>query len=120
MDSIQIRGLRIFAYHGVNSFEKEKGQPFELDLILYIDLSAAGKTDKLEDTVNYSDVIRLVTAVFLKEKNDLIERTAERVAEAILSRFPVSSVTVQVKKPEAPIQADLDYVSVEITRNQTN
>ena len=52
MDKIYIRGLRVFAYHGVNIEEKEKGQPFVLDVTLEVDLSRAGQSDNLSDTVN--------------------------------------------------------------------
>lgn len=63
MDKIVIKGLRIFAYHGVNPEEKEKGQPFVLDITLYKDLSLPGATDDLNDTVNYSRVAKTATRV---------------------------------------------------------
>lgn len=116
MDKIVIKGLRIFAYHGVNPEEKEKGQPFVLDITLYKDLSLSGATDDLNDTVNYSRVAKTATRVMLAQKDDLIERAASRVAEAVLAEFPVREVTVRLKKPRAPIAGDFEYVAVEITR----
>ena len=116
MDKIVIKGLRIFAYHGMNPEEKEKGQPFVLDITLYKDLSLPGATDDLNDTVNYSRVAKTATRVMLAQKDDLIERAASRVAEAVLAEFPVREVTVRLKKPRAPIAGDFEYVAVEITR----
>ena len=116
MDKIVIKGLRIFAYHGVNPEEKDKGQPFVLDITLYKDLSLPGATDDLNDTVNYSRVAKTATRVMLAQKDDLIERAASRVAEAVLAEFPVREVTVRLKKPRAPIAGDFEYVAVEITR----
>ncbi|MGI6264904.1 MAG: dihydroneopterin aldolase [Acutalibacteraceae bacterium] len=116
MDKIIIKGLRVYAYHGVNPPEKEKGQPFELDITLGVDTRAAGASDDLARTVNYSTVAKRVIALMLAEKNDLIERVAERIAEALLREFPIGEVTVLLKKPRAPIAADFDYVAVEITR----
>ena len=116
MDKIVIKGLRIFAYHGVNPEEKEKGQPFVLDITLYKDLSLPGATDDLNDTVNYSRVAKTAPRVMLAQKDDLIERAASRVAEAVLAEFPVREVTVRLKKPRAPIAGDFEYVAVEITR----
>lgn len=116
MDKIVIKGLRIFAYYGVNPEEKEKGQPFVLDITLYKDLSLPGATDDLNDTVNYSRVAKTATRVMLAQKDDLIERAASRVAEAVLAEFPVREVTVRLKKPRAPIAGDFEYVAVEITR----
>lgn len=117
MDKIIIKGLRVFAYHGVNPEEKENGQMFELDITMTADLSRACGSDDLADTVNYAKVTKLITATMQKERNDLIERAAGRVADAILENHPVKSVTVLLKKPEAPMKADFDYVAVEITRS---
>ncbi len=116
MDKIIIKGLRVYAYHGVKDAEKEKGQPFELDVTLRLDLSAAGATDDLTRTVNYSTVSKRIVAVMLAEKNDLIERAATRVTEMVLAEFPVEEVTVCLKKPRAPVPADFEYMAVEITR----
>lgn len=108
----------IYAYHGVNPEEKEKGQPFELDVTLGVDLHKSGSTDDLNDTVNYSKVSKRIVAVMLAQKDDLIERAASRVAETIVKEFPVEEVTVCLKKPRAPIAADFDYVAVSITRRR--
>lgn len=118
MDKIVIKGLRVFAYHGVNPEEKENEQTFELDITLHTDLSRAGMTDDLNDTINYASVAKLASAVMLQEKNDLIERAAARVADAILENYPTEAVTVLLKKPEAPMKADFDFVGVEITRTR--
>lgn len=118
MDKIYIKGLRVYAYHGVKPEEKEKGQPFILDITLYTDVSEAGKSDRLEDTVNYSKVAKRAVAVMQDGKVDLIERAATRVADMVLREFPVEQVMVCLKKPRAPIAADFDYVAVEITRSR--
>ncbi len=118
MDKIMIKGLRVYAYHGVNQEEKEKGQPFELDITLGVDTRAAGQSDDLAQTVNYSKVSKRVLAVMLAEKNDLLERAAARVAQALLEDFPIEEVTVLLKKPRAPIAADFEYVAVQITRRR--
>ncbi len=116
MDAIVIQGLRVYAYHGVKPEEKEKGQPFELDIEVKANLSAACDSDDLSRAVNYSDVVRCVRETMLSEKNNLIERAAQRVADAILTRFPADEVTVTLKKPRAPLEADFGYVAVRITR----
>ncbi len=119
MDNIMISGLKLFAYHGVNDFEKRQGQPFILDIILSADLSAAGMSDDLSQTINYSSAVKCVKAAFLSDKFDLIERAAEVVAEALLAEFPKAvSADVTVKKPEAPIKAKFDYVAVRMVRSR--
>lgn len=119
MDQIQIRGLRIFAYHGVNPEEKEQGQTFVLDITLYTDLKKPGRTDDLADTINYSKAAKCAARVMEEGPYDLIERVAARVAQQLLEDFPtVEQVTVLLKKPQAPVKADFDYMAVEVTRTR--
>lgn len=118
-DKIIIKGLRLFAYHGVNPEEKEQGQEFELDITLFADLSAACESDDVENTVSYAKVVKTVSRVFLQKKHDLIESAAEAVAQAVLGEYAlVQSVCVRLKKPHAPVSADFDYMAVEITRSR--
>lgn len=114
MDKIYIKGLELFAYHGVNPEEKRDGQTFILDITLYADLSRARRTDSLSDTVNYAAVRKTVQRAFTAESYDLIERAAQVVCEAILNEHPgVEKVELLLKKPEAPMNAKFDYVAVE-------
>lgn len=118
-DKIIIKDLKLFAYHGVNEEEKINGQNFTLDIICETDMSKACATDDLNDTVSYAKIIKAVRAEFVKEKYDLIERAAQVTADCILNSFPsVSAVEVTLKKPEAPIKADFDYVAVSIRRER--
>lgn len=117
MDKILLKGLEIFAYHGVNPEEKTDGQTFVLDITMKADLTAARKSDDLNDTVNYAAVRKTVQRVFTAEKYDLIERAAQVVCDAILDEYPkVQEVTVLLKKPEAPMNAVFDFAGVEITQ----
>ncbi len=119
MDRIQIRGLEVFAWHGVGLEEQEKGQPFILDVDMECNLKKAGQTDALGDTINYALVVEEITRVMREKSYDLIERAAARVAEAVLQMDDrIWRVRVLLKKPEAPIQAKFDYVAVEITRER--
>ena len=117
MDKIIINGLKIFAFHGVNPEEKENGQNFIIDLTAYADLSKACNSDELDKTESYAKIIKTVKRVFTAEKYDLIEKAAQVVADAVLDEYPlIEKVKVLLKKPEAPINADFEYVAVEIER----
>ena len=119
MDRIYIKGLDVFAYHGVMPKEKRDGQRFVLDITLDCDLSRAGRTDRLEDTVDYTAVMDAAVQVMTENSYDLIERAASRTAEAILrAEEKVEKVTLCLRKPEAPIDKIFDYVAVEITRER--
>lgn len=119
MDKILIRGLNLFAYHGVNPEEKENGQNFIFDIDLHVDMTAAAKSDNVEDTVNYAKVVKTVRRVFTAEKYDLIEKCADVVANAILDEYPsVFAVDVLLKKPQAPVNAEFDYMGVQVHRER--
>ena len=119
MDRIYIKGLDVFAYHGVMPKEKRDGQRFVLDITLDCDLSRAGRTDRLEDTVDYTAVMDAAVQAMTENSYDLIERAASRTAEAILrAEEKVERVTLCLRKPEAPIDKIFDYVAVEITRER--
>ncbi|MGI6773169.1 MAG: dihydroneopterin aldolase [Clostridiales bacterium] len=116
MDKIIVKNLRLYAYHGVNPEEKLTGQPFFIDITAFTDLKKASLTDELSDTVSYAKITKTARRHFLKDSFDLIEKAAGEVARGILSEFPeIKSVTVKVKKPEAPVNADFDYMAVEIS-----
>lgn len=120
MDEIIIKGLKLYAYHGVNPEEKEDGQNFILDIVMRRDLSAPCATDNIDDSVSYAKAAKTAARVFTSQKFDLLERASQVVADALLEEYPtVDSVTVTLKKPEAPMKADFDYVGVRIMRTRT-
>jgi dihydroneopterin aldolase len=120
MDKVIIKGLHIFAYHGVNPEEKVDGQNFIVDTIIYADIERACFTDNLDDTVNYAKVVKVITAAMTDQKYDLIEKAAAKVAEHLLDLSKkINAVEVTVKKPQAPINAEFEYVAVEITRTRS-
>ena len=119
MDKILIRGLKLFAYHGVNESEKVYGQNFIFDIDCFVGMAVPCQSDNVEDTVSYAKVIKTVRRVFTAEKYDLLEKASQVVADAILEEYPaIFEVRILLKKPEAPIKADFDYVGVEITRSR--
>lgn len=119
MDKISIKGLKLFAYHGVNPEEKENGQKFVIDVDYYVDMTKACHLDDIDDTVSYAKVVKTVTKAFTCAKYDLIERTAQVIADTVLKEYEaVYKIDVTVKKPQAPIRAEFDYVSVTISRSR--
>lgn len=119
MDIIKIKGLKLFAYHGVNPEEKEDGQNFVFDIDLYVNINKACASDDVNDTVSYAKVIKTVRRVFTETKYDLLEKCAQVVFDAIFEEYPdVQKVEITLKKPEAPMKADFEYVAVNIVRTR--
>lgn len=121
MDKIIIKGLKIYAFHGVNKEEKDQGQNFIIDTVLYVDLSKAGNTDKVSDTVSYAKVTKTIIKTVNEKSYDLLEKVATRIIQQIFNEFlSVKKVDVTVKKPEAPINADFDYMAVNICKDRND
>lgn len=118
-DRITLEGMVFYGYHGVNPEERELGQRFVVDLELEKDLSAAGLSDDLTQTVNYASAYKLAREVVEGQPCNLIETVAERLATALLSRLSIDGVRVRVRKPWAPVKGSvLDSVAVEIVRKR--
>ena len=103
-DRIMLDGMRFYGYHGVNPEERALGQPYVVDLTAELDLSRAGRSDRLEDTVSYSYIYRAVRGIVEGEPRNLLEAVAEAIAARVLADFPVDAVTVTVKKPNPPVR----------------
>ncbi|MCR5398252.1 MAG: 2-amino-4-hydroxy-6-hydroxymethyldihydropteridine diphosphokinase [Lachnospiraceae bacterium] len=117
MDEIRIEDLQVKAYHGVYEDEKEKGQNFYVNAVLYTDTRDAGLADDLSKSTDYARVCSLIRSIMLRESYDLIETVAEHIAEEILLGFPyISAVDVEVRKPEAPVPVEFKSISVKIHR----
>ena len=118
-DRIVLEGMRFYGFHGVNPEERALGQEYLVDLAVEIDLSRAGRSDRLEDTISYTHVYRAVRDVMEGEPRNLLEAAAQSIADRILSEFPVESVAVRVKKPHPPIRGSvIENATVEIMRRR--
>lgn len=120
MDRIVLVGLAFFAYHGVLTFEKEQGQPFLVDVELFLDLQAAGQTDDLALTVNYQTVYEVVKRVVLGPSQNLLESVAVKISALLLEDGKIQGVIVRIYKPQAPVGGLLQHAMVEIKRGVTS
>jgi dihydroneopterin aldolase len=117
--TIEIAGLVLFAKHGVADEEAKLGQRFSLDLELDVDVTDAVKSDRLDSTVDYGEVIAVTDAAFRSKRFYLIEAAAAHVANMLLAHFSrVKGVRVKVKKPSAPVAAAIDYVAAAVERKR--
>ena len=119
MDRIELRGLRVVGTHGVLAEERERAQPFEVDLDLDVDLTKPGSSDALGDTIDYGSVVEAVAGVITGPHSDLLEHLAERIASAALAAgAPLTeAVTVTVRKLRPPVPFELGSAGVTVTRS---
>ena len=115
-DQIRVSGIKAFGYHGVLPHEATEGQDFIVDLVVTLDLSAVSLSDDLQETINYADLAQIAHDNIVGERVQLIERLAGRIAEEISSAYSqITSVSVTVHKPHAPVTVDFEDISVTIT-----
>ena len=96
----------------------ERAQTFVVDATLFLDLAAAGRSDDLNDTVDYGAVAKGIVAIIEGEHVDLIEKLANRIVGMILGFPAVCRTQVTVHKPNAPITVPFDDVSVTVERSR--
>ncbi|MEM8639262.1 MAG: dihydroneopterin aldolase [Cyanobacteria bacterium P01_G01_bin.54] len=119
MDAIEVNGIRAYGYTGALPEEQVLGQWFSVDLTLWLDLSLAGNSDRLPDTLNYQQAIAIVTQQIQTAKFALIERLATVIAEELLTLSLLKKVRVELTKERPPIPGFPGQVKVVIERSQT-
>ena len=123
MFKIFIKNLKLYGYHGVKPEEKEEGQYFVFNVDILINKDSFNGHDDLSETLNYSEVIKLIKKINSSNKFDLIETLAEKIAYEIFKLSSlVKKVKIQIEKINPPIEEKLDSVGVSyiLTSNKFN
>ncbi len=115
-DRIRLTGIEVVGRHGVYTGEKFSEQPFVVDLDCVINRQQ--RVDNLATTVDYSELADQVAQIIKAESVDLIETLAEKIAAACLAHQVITTVTVTVHKPEAPLSVHVRDVAVQVTRSR--
>jgi dihydroneopterin aldolase len=115
-DQIEIRGLRVHAHHGVHAHEQRDGQLFVLHVVLDMDSQIAARTDNLDDTIDYAELVDRVAHLVRSTRFRLIEALGGHIADELLALQRVAAVRVTVTKPEVTFKEDVDAVSVTVHR----
>lgn len=118
MDKIIIKGLEVYAWHGVYAEEQEKGQKFTVNAVLYTDTTKASRTDELDDSIDYGSVCLMINDFMTKNRMNLLEAVTNCLARKLLMSYPLlEAVTLEIEKPQAPIPLPFQSVSVKIHRS---
>ncbi len=116
MDTITVRGLHVYGYHGVSEAEREVGHRLEIDIEVRTDCRSAGETDNLDESVDYSKLVTIASEVASGAKRKLIESVAEGIASRVLAVPRVKEVVVEVRKTNPPLAEIVESVGVRIER----
>jgi dihydroneopterin aldolase len=100
VDVIALHGVRAYGRHGANPGERDREQPFDLDIVAEIDLAAAEHSDSLGDTLNYDELHQRVTRIVQSTSFVLLERLAGEILRTIFTDARVARAEVQIAKPD--------------------
>ena len=115
---VELEGLSIYTHHGVSDAEQEIGQRLEFDIRFDVPDCDAVLTDRIEDTIDYSQVADLVTLSATERSYRTLERLAAVIAERLMERYGCEQVRVRAAKPEPPLPLAIAEIAVEVVRSR--
>ncbi len=119
MDTMLMKGMRFYGYHGVFPEENKLGQQFYVDLELCLDLEEAAQADDLNLTINYAELYAFTKSIVEGPPFKLIEALTGHIASQVLEAYTsVHEITVRVTKPHPPFEIQFDGVTVEMRRKR--
>ena len=117
--TIELHGIALHGFHGVLEHERREGQRFLVDVDLDLSDETAATTDRIEDAVDYREVVAAVAAVSEARAYHLLEAFATAIAETLVARFPVTRVRVRVRKPDVVLIPPVDHAAVVVERRRS-
>lgn len=118
MGLIEVKNIRLYAYHGCLDEEGKIGSEYRVDLAVKADLSKSAKTDLLSDTVDYVHLNKIVKEE-MAQRTKLLETVADKVLDRILEEIPlVKKVTVEVSKLNPPIGGNVAMVTIKMSKKR--
>jgi dihydroneopterin aldolase len=116
-DVLRLEGMRFFGHHGDSAADRETGAHIDVDVEISTDTSAAGRSDDLNDTIDYAACVETVRGLVESESHHLLESLAEAIASALLTTTSAAAVRVVVGK-RPPLPATIERFRVDITRRR--
>jgi dihydroneopterin aldolase len=114
--TIELQGVELFAFHGVLEEERRDGQRFLVDVELDYAVEIAAESDRIEDAIDYREVVGAIVEVSDGRAYHLLEAFATVLADALAARFPVVRVRVRVRKPDVALPRPVDHAAVVVER----
>ena len=117
MTKLNIKGIKIYAFHGHFEEEKKLGGHFIVNLEIGFNSDKVVSTDRLEDTIDYVQVIDIVKEQMKKTKN-MIESAANEILDELFKIELIQSVSIELEKISPPVDANFDKISIELFRTK--
>lgn len=116
MDIIFLSEVKLETKLGVPAWERMLPQTIIVDIEIGYDLSPAGKSDAIDDTIDYGAVVTRLRETLNINSFQLVEALAEHLCQLIISEFNALNVKIRVAKPG--IMPGLKALGVMIERSR--
>lgn len=110
--TIEVNGIKIYAFHGCLPEEGKIGGHYSVDVMLNTDFSEAAKTDDLTKTIDYV-VVNKIVCEEMSIRSKLIEHVGQRIIDRLKQEIQnIDRVRLKVTKITPPINGDVDNVAI--------
>lgn len=118
--TVRLRGLSVYAHHGIVEEERTLGQRFEFDLDLEFADCAACRTDNVDDCIEYEQIAAVVVEVATHFRFQVMEALAEAVCLELLTEFAIDRVMITVSKTSPMIEQPIQSAGITLVRNRSH
>ena len=116
MEKITIKDIKLIGYHGLYDHEKRDGVNLGFDVELFFENQINNNDDNINETINYVEVIDIIKRINSSGSFDLLETLCNKILNEIMKLFSPLKVVVRVRKFKLPVDADLNFVEIEMTK----
>jgi dihydroneopterin aldolase len=118
MGKIILENMEFHARHGVLHHEKSIGNTFLVNLEMEVDITKAGLSDRLEDTLNYQEVYDFIKQT-MEVPSELLEHLCQNMAVKLMLKFePIQHLKLKISKLNPPLGGKVGSVSVETEKSR--
>ena len=117
-DRIFIEGIKFHGYHGLTRLERQIGVRLAVDVVLDVDLSKSGRSDRVTDTIDYRKVHARVLEIGRGRSHKLLESFALVLMDSLFESFPAERISLRVRKETPVLDGIVDSVGVELSRTR--
>lgn len=110
--TIEVNGIKLYAYHGCLEEEGKIGGNYIVDVHMRTNFREAAQSDELSQTIDYVHINAIVTQE-MSIRSKLIEHVGQRIVSRIEQEIKeLISLRVKVTKICPPINGDVDNVAI--------
>jgi 7,8-dihydroneopterin aldolase/epimerase/oxygenase len=118
MEKITIKDIKLIGFHGLYDYEKENGVNLSIDVQLFFKNKINNNNDDINSTVNYVDIIDLVSKVNSSENFNLLETLCNKILKEIMHIYSPLKAIIKIKKFDLPIETTINFVEIEMSAEE--